>query len=91
MTAAAAADRRRRFRLRLLVGFLVLLCLAYAKQFATSPTVGQDFRAFFAGATLLRQGGDPYNWSQLGGTEAALYNAPDHLAPGDPRFYDFHP
>ena len=91
MTATVAADRRRRFRLRLLVGFLVLLCLAYAKQFATSPSVGQDFRAFFAGATLLRQGGDPYDWSQLGATEVALYNAPDHLAPGDPRFYDFHP
>lgn len=91
MSNGATAAWRRRFRLRLLLGFLVVLCLAYARQVATSPTVGQDFRAFFAGATLLRQGGDPYDWSQLSATEVALYNTPDHLAPGDPRFYDFHP
>jgi hypothetical protein len=87
----AEADRRRRFRLRLLGGFLAILLIAYARQFFSSPTVGQDFRAFYAGAVVLRAGGNPYDWSELGATENALYNAPHHLRGGDPGYYDFLP
>ncbi|MDQ6692602.1 MAG: DUF2029 domain-containing protein [Candidatus Dormibacteraeota bacterium] len=54
-----------------------------------SPTAGQDFRAFFAAATVTAQGGDPYDWSAVGQAENRLYDAPAHLAPGDPRYYDF--
>ncbi len=89
MTAAAAG--RRRFRLRLLLVFLALLTIAYTRQMLASPTVGQDFRAFYAGAAVLRAGGNPYDWSVLGPTENALYNAPRHLRGGDPRYYDFLP
>lgn len=85
------ADRRRRFRLRLLLGFLVLLTVAYTRQMLTSPTVGQDFRAFYAGATVLRAGGNPYDWSVLGAAETALYNTPSQLHGGDPGYYDFLP
>jgi hypothetical protein len=88
---AAVADRRRRFRLRLLCGFLALLVIGYGRQLISSPTVGQDFRAFYAGAVVLRAGGNPYDWSQLGATEDALYNAPHHLRGGDPGYYDFLP
>jgi len=91
VTGPAVADRRRRFRLRLLLGFLALLTIAYTRQMLTSPTVGQDFRAFYAGAVVLRAGGNPYDWSQLGATEEALYNAPRHLHGGDPAYYDFLP
>lgn len=91
MTPPAVADRRRRFRLRLLLGFLALLTIAYTRQMLTSPTAGQDFRAFYAGAVVLRAGGNPYDWSQLGATEDALYNAPHHLHGGDPAYYDFLP
>lgn len=90
MTGTAAAGRRR-FRLRLLAGFLVLLTIAYARQLLSSPTVGQDFRAFYAGAAVLRAGGNPYDWSQLGAAETALYNAVPQRSPGDPRYYDFLP
>jgi hypothetical protein len=88
---AAVADRRRRFRLQLLCGFLALLLIAYARQLLSSPTVGQDFRAFYAGAVVLRAGGNPYDWAALGATEDALYNAPHHLRGGDPGYYDFLP
>lgn len=91
MTPSVVADRRRRFRLRLLLGFLLLLVIGYARQLISSPTVGQDFRAFYAGATVLGAGGNPYDWSVLGAAENALYNAPHHLTAGDPRFYDFLP
>jgi len=91
VSAPAVAARRRRFRLRLLLGFLALLLIAYTRQMLASPTVGQDFRAYYAGASVLRAGGNPYDWSQLGPTEEALYNTPHHLQGGDPRFYDFLP
>src|SRR5207248_6575062 len=52
---------------------------------------GQDFRAFFAAATLAAQGGDPYDWAALGHTEEPLYNSPGHIRVGDPAYYDFLP
>src|SRR2546428_4098666 len=88
MTAAERGIRRRQ---RLFVIFTAVLVLAYARQLAGAPTAGQDFRAFFAAATVAAQGGDPYDWGALGRAETTLYNAPAHLAPGDPRYYDFLP
>jgi Glycosyltransferase family 87 len=90
VTAAAPPDHQRR-RQRLFVIFTLVLCLAYARQLLTSPTAGQDFRAFFAAATVSAQGGDPYDWTVLGRTEQAMYNAPIHARPGDPRYNDFLP
>ena len=88
MTAAEGGIRRRQ---RLFVIFTAVLVLAYARQLAGAPTAGQDFRAFFAAATVVAQGSDPYDWAALSRTEDALYNAPAHLTPGDPRYYDFLP
>jgi hypothetical protein len=85
------AQRGLRLRKRLFVIFSAILLLAYARQLTVSPTAGQDFRAFFAAATVTAQGGDPYDWSAVGGAENRLYNAPARLAPGDPRYYDFLP
>jgi hypothetical protein len=88
MTAAERGIRRRQ---RLFVVFTAVLVLAYARQLVVAPSAGQDFRAFFAAATVAAQGGDPYDWSALGRTEDALYNAPTHTRAGDPTFYDFLP
>jgi hypothetical protein len=88
MTAAERGVRRRQ---RLFLIFAAVLVLAYARQLAAAPTAGQDFRAFFAAATVAAQGGDPYDWAALGRTEQALYNAPGHITPGDPRYNDFLP
>ena len=90
MTAAERSARRRR-RQRLFLIFTVVLCLAYARQLLTSPTAGQDFRAFFAAATVSAHGGDPYDWTALGRTEEALYNGPIHARPGETRYNDFLP
>jgi hypothetical protein len=86
-----AADRGLRRRQRLFVIFTAVLVLAYARQLAAAPTAGQDFRAFFAAAAVAAHGGDPYDWAALGRAEQALYNAPGHIAPGDPRYNDFLP
>src|SRR5260370_1900089 len=88
MTAAERGIRRRQ---RLFVIFRAVLVLAYVRQLAVAPTAGQDFRAFFAAATVAAQGGDPYDWGALSRTEQALYNAPAHLRAGDATFYDFLP
>src|SRR5260370_2287350 len=88
MTAAERGIRRRQ---RLFVIFTAVLVLAYARQLAVAPTAGQDFRAFFAAATVAAQGGDPYDWGALSRTEQALYNAPAPPRPADPPFYDFPP
>src|SRR6266550_2133036 len=88
MTAAERGIRRRQ---RLFVVFTAVLVLAYARQLVVAPTAGQDFRAFFAAATLAAQGGDPYDWAALGHTEEALYNSPGHIRVGDPAYYDFLP
>jgi hypothetical protein len=88
MTAAERGSRRRQ---RLFLIFTAVLVLAYVRQLAVAPTVGQDFRAFFAAATVAAQGGDPYDWAALSRTEEALYNAPAHIRAGDPTYYDFLP
>lgn len=86
MTSLSA---RQRFRLRLLGVFLAVMIVAYARQLVTSPTAGQDFRVFFAAATLVAQGQDPYDWPSLARTENALYNAPAHRTPESKAFYEF--
>jgi len=86
MTRAAA---RRRFRQRVLVVFLLAMLIPYGRQLVTSPTVGQDFRAFFAAATVVAHHGDPYNWPTLAATEYRLYDAPQGLVPGNPAYYEF--
>ena len=86
MTRAAA---RRRFRQRLLVVFLLAMLVPYGRQLVTSSTVGQDFRAFFAAATVVAHHGDPYNWPSLAAAEFQLYDAPQGLLPGDPAYYEF--
>src|SRR5437762_121945 len=88
MTAAERGIRRRQ---RLFVVFTAVLVLAYARQLVVAPTAGQDFRAFFAAATLAAQHGDPYDWAALSHTEEALYNSPGHIRVGDPAYYDFLP
>ena len=86
MTPAAA---RRRFRQRLLVVFLLAMLVPYGRQLVTSSTVGQDFRAFFAAATVVAHHGDPYHWPSLAATEYQLYDAPQRLLPGNPAYYEF--
>jgi hypothetical protein len=86
MTRGAA---RGRFRQRLLVLFLVAMLIPYGRQVRSSPTVGQDFRAFFAAATVVAHQGDPYNWPTLGATEYRLYDASGGVKPGDPTYYEF--
>jgi len=86
MTHAAA---RRRFRQRVLVVFLLAMLIPYGRQLVTSSTVGQDFRAFFAAATVVAHHGDPYNWPTLAETEYKLYDAPQGLVPGNPAYYEF--
>jgi len=88
MTAAERGIRRRQ---RLFVVFTAVLVLAYTRQLVNAPTAGQDFRAFFAAATLAAHGGDPYDWTALGHTEEALYNSPGHIRVGDAAYYDFLP
>lgn len=83
------AEARRRFRQRLLVIFLVAMLIPYGRQLVTSSTVGQDFRAFFAAATVVAHHGDPYNWPALAATEYQLYDAPNRLEPGNPAYYEF--
>ncbi|HEV2014597.1 MAG TPA: glycosyltransferase family 87 protein [Candidatus Dormibacteraeota bacterium] len=80
---------RGRFRQRLLVVFLVAMLIPYGRQMLSSPTTGQDFRAFFAAATVVAHGGDPYNWPSLAAAEYQLYDAPHGLAPGNPAYYEF--
>src|SRR4029077_3799769 len=86
MTRAAA---RGRFRQRLLVLFLLAMLIPYARQVASSPTLGQDFRAFFAAATVVAHQGEPYNWPALGAAEYRLYDASGGIKPGDPTYYEF--
>jgi Glycosyltransferase family 87 len=83
------APARARFRQRLLVIFLLAMLIPYARQVASSPTLGQDFRAFFAAATVVAHHGDPYNWPTLAATEYRLYDAPRGLKPGDSAYYEF--
>ncbi len=86
MTRAAA---RGRFRQRLLVLFLLAMLIPYARQVISSPTLGQDFRVFFAAATVVAHHGDPYSWPSLAATEYQLYDAPRGLKGGDANYYEF--
>jgi hypothetical protein len=72
-----------------MVIFLLAMLIPYGRQVVTSSTLGQDFRAFFAAATVVAQHGDPYNWPTLATAEYRLYDAPRGLSPGDPAFYEF--
>lgn len=85
------ADRRRAFRQRLLLTFLAVLALASARQLLVSPSHGQDFRDFFAAATLVAHGGNPYDGGALAREQDRLYNQPAHSQPGDPAYYDALP
>lgn len=80
--------RRRAFRLTLFLTFVVVLSVASARQLVISPSHGQDFRDFFAAATLMARGGDPYDAGALAREQDHLYNQPDHLQPGNANFYD---
>lgn len=82
------AARRRVFRQGLFCTFLVVLALAGARQLMISPSHGQDFRDFFAAATLVAQGHDPYDVTALAREQDRLYNQPDHRQPGDAAYYD---
>jgi hypothetical protein len=81
--------KQRRFRQRLLVIFLLAMLIPYGRQLLSSATTGQDFRAFFAAATVVAEHGNPYDWPSLARVEERLYDAPQHLSPGDPAFYEF--
>ena len=83
-----APARRRAFRLTLFLTFMVVLSLASARQLVISPSHGQDFRDFFAAATLVARGGDPYDAGALAREQDRLYNQPGHFKPGDANFYD---
>lgn len=84
-----ALTPRQRFRMRLVAVFLALMVGGYARQFITSPTAAQDFRVFFAAASVVAHGEDPYDWATLARTENTLYNAPHHLRPGARDYYEF--
>jgi hypothetical protein len=86
-----AAARRRGFRQKVLLAFLLALALADTRQLIVSPSHGQDFRDFFAAATLVAHGQDPYDAAALTAEQNRLYNQPDHLRPGDPAYYDALP
>src|SRR6202158_5804361 len=86
MTRAGA---RRRFRRRRVVVSLLARLVPYGRRLVTSSTVGQDFRAFFAAATVVAHHGDPYNWPSLAAVEYQLYDAPQGLVPGNPAYYEF--
>ena len=53
------------------VGIVVLLGF-YAEVLVHAPVVGQDLRTFYAAATLMGHGGDPYDARQLLAQETAL-------------------
>lgn len=82
------SDRRRAFRQKLFLTFLVVLALASSRQLLISPSHGQDFRDFFAAGTLVAQGRDPYDVGALALEQDLLYNQPQHLKPGDRAYYD---
>src|SRR5437763_14282939 len=59
-------------RLLALLGVAVVLAF-YAEVLAHAPATGQDFRNFYAAATVLRHGGNPYDLHQLLRWEDRLY------------------
>jgi len=61
-----------------LIGVILVLGF-YAEVLAHAPVKGQDLRNFYAAATLLRHGGNPYDAAQFLGQQEALYH-PLHAA-----------
>src|SRR5436309_13168209 len=59
-------------RVLALLGVAVVLAF-YAELLAHAPATGQDFRNFYAAATVLRHGGNPYDLHQLLRWENRLY------------------
>lgn len=59
-------------RILAVLGIAVVLAF-YIEVLAHAPATGQDFRLFYAAATVLRHGGDPYDQRQLYRAEARLY------------------
>src|SRR5207245_4635093 len=55
-----------------LIGVAVVVAF-YAEVLARVPATGQDFRNFYAAATVLRHGGNPYDLHQLLRWEDRLY------------------
>jgi hypothetical protein len=53
---------------------LTIILLIYGELLAHAPATGQDFRLFYAAATVLHEGGNPYNVRQLVRTETRLYH-----------------
>lgn len=53
---------------------LALVLAFYAELLAHAPATGQDFRLFYAAATVLRHGGNPYDQRQLVREEVRLYH-----------------
>lgn len=60
----------------------------YLTIFLHGAGTGVDFACFRAAAILFAHGGNPYDFAQLWQVENALYNAPLHLHPGLPAYYD---
>lgn len=52
---------------------VALLLAFYGELLAHAPATGQDFRLFYAAATVLRHGGNPYDQRQLVREEERLY------------------
>ena len=54
------------------LGTFLVLCF-YAEMIAHAPATGQDFRNFYAAASLVRRGGNPYDQRQFLREEERLY------------------
>lgn len=52
---------------------VALVLLFYGEMLTHAPVTGQDFRNFYAAATLLRHGGNPYDRRQFVRQEERLY------------------
>ena len=66
-------------RVALAVGIALVLGF-YAELVAHAPATGQDLRVFYAAATTLREGGNPYDARQLTRVEERLYHPRDAAA-----------
>jgi len=65
-------------RILTLVGVILVLGF-YAEALVHAPVTGQDLRNFYAAATLLQHGGNPYDAGPFLGQQEALYH-PIHAA-----------
>jgi len=71
--------RLRITRVALAVGVALMLG-SYAELAVHAPATGQDLRIFYAAATTLREGGNPYDAGQLLRVEERLYHPRDAAA-----------